>query len=105
MSNFKQMLEADRAVFLNPEEFGEEHTVEGRSITVVIDEAILVESKRAEELGLAQGDIVLFGKSEDLPDQRSAGQSLNIDGREYIVAEWRVDYGVAKIYLCQTTLG
>ena len=34
-----------------------------------------------------------------------AGQSLNVDGREYIVAEWRVDYGVAKIYLCQTTLG
>ena len=95
MSNFKQMLEADRAVFLDPEEFGEEHTVEGRSVVVVIDEAILVESKRAEELG----------KSEDLPDQRSAGQSLNVDGREYIVAEWRVDYGVAKIYLCQTTLG
>jgi len=65
------MLEADRAVFLDPEEFGEEHTVEGRSVVVVIDEAILVESKRAEELGLAQGDIVLFGQCEDLPDHRT----------------------------------
>ena len=78
MSNFKQMLEADRAVFLDPEEFGEEHTVEGRSVVVVIDEAILVESKRAEELGLAQGDIVLFGKSEDIPDRRRSGSGLLI---------------------------
>lgn len=105
MSAFKELLAKDRDIFLNLDEFGEEHTVESRRLTAVIDEAILVDAKKAEELGMAQGDIVLFGKCEDLPDRRPTGESLNVNGREYIVAAWREDYGMARIYLCQTITG
>lgn len=105
MSSFKELLAKDLDVFLNLDEFGEEHTVEGRQITAVVDEAILVDARKAEELGLAQGDIVLFGKCAELPDQRPTGESLNVDGREYIVAAWREDYGMARVYLCQTIAG
>ncbi len=101
MTNFKEMLNADRDVFLNLGEFGEEHTVEGETITAVLDEAILADSKTAEELGLTQGDLVLYAKCEDLPAQRQQGDSLNVDGRDYLIASWRVDYGMAKVYIFQ----
>ena len=88
------MLEADRDVFLNLGEFGEEHSVEGKKIPAVLDEAVLVDSKAAEDLGLTQGDLVLFA-------QRDAGESLRVDGKGFLIASWRVDYGMAKVYLVQ----
>ncbi len=97
----KEMLEADRDVFLNLGEFGEEHSVEGKKIPAVLDEAVLVDSKAAEDLGLTQGDLVLFAKCEDLPEQRDAGESLRVDGKGFLIASWRVDYGMAKVYLVQ----
>lgn len=101
MTNFKEMLNADRDVFLNLGEFGEEHSVEGKKIPAVLDEAVLVDSKAAEDLGLTQGDLVLFAKCEDLPEQRDAGESLRVDGKGFLIASWRVDYGMAKVYLVQ----
>lgn len=95
------MLKADRDVFLNLGEFGEEHVVEGKKITAVLDEAILADSKAAEDLGLTQGDLVLFAKCEDLPAERQQGESLRVDGRDYLIASWRVDYGMAKVYIFQ----
>lgn len=62
---------------------------------------ILADSKTAEELGLTQGDLVLYAKCEDLPAQRQQGDSLNVDGRDYLIASWRVDYGMAKVYIFQ----
>ena len=35
---FKDILSADRAIFMNPEEFGEVHNVGGRSMTILIDD-------------------------------------------------------------------
>ena len=66
-----------------------------------MDEAVLVDSKAAEDLGLTQGDLVLFAKCEDLPEQRDAGESLRVDGKGFLIASWRVDYGMAKVYLVQ----
>ena len=105
MSNFKETLAADLDVFLNLGEFGEEHDVEGKTIPAVLDDAVLVDSKAAAELGLAQGDLVLFAKASELPSPRPAGQALNIDGAEYNIAAWRVDCGMARVYLCQNTAG
>ena len=38
-SPFREMVKADRdAVFLNPEEFGDPHTIDGRQVMAVVDE-------------------------------------------------------------------
>ena len=100
-TDFKELLKADRDVFQNLGEFGEQHTVEGKEIAAVLDEAVLADSKTAEDLGLTRGDLVLFAKCEDLPAQRTAGESLNVDGRDYLIASWRDDYGIAKIFIFQ----
>ena len=45
--SFKAMVEADRRhTFLNLDEFGEKHTVEGRAIAAVLDDNALKERHR-----------------------------------------------------------
>lgn len=105
MSTFKDLLAADRAVFLNIDEFGETHEVEGNEIPAIVDEEILSESKNGEDLGLAAADFILNAKVEDLPPKRPAGETLNVDGKECTIIKWRVDYGMAVIYLAHQISG
>lgn len=101
--DFKKMVERDRQlVFLNIDEFGEEHKVEGRTITVVLDDNALKERQGGQELGVAESSLMLYAAVEDLPIRRPAGEGLNIDGREYIINDWSEDMGIATIALGQT---
>ena len=96
--DFKKMVADDRRlVFLNLAEFGEEHKVDGKTITVVLDDNALKERQGGQELGVAESSLMLYAAVEDLPPRRPAG-----DGREYIVNDWSEDMGVATIALGQT---
>ncbi len=97
--SFKDMLAADRAIFLNIDELGELHTVEGSQITVVIDDDKLKERQSGAEVGVAESTLLLFAYSEDLPARRAPGESINVDGREYIVDDWSEDMGIAQLAL------
>lgn len=100
--SFKEMVERDRALFLNLDEFGEEHRVEGNVITVIIDDNTLRERQGGAEVGVAGSNLLLFARVEDLPDRRGAGESINVDGREYIVDDWSEDMGIAQLALGQS---
>ncbi len=98
MSAFRDMVTADRdAVFLDLEYFGETHTVDGNEITVVIDNDEL--RKREAELGIAESDMLLFAKTEDLPAGKGSGESLNVDGRLYRITDRREDEGITSVTL------
>ena len=99
------MMAADRDVFLNLGEFGDEIVVEGQTITAVLDEETLDESKKGEDIGLAAYDCVLHARVEDLPDQRASGESLNVNGKECTIVSWRIAAGVATIYLSHQMAG
>ena len=101
MSTFKDMVQADRGIFLNIDEFGELHKVEGNDITVVIDDNTLRERQGGAEVGVAESNLLLFAYVEDLPTRRASGESINIDGREYIVDDWSENMGVAQLALRQ----
>ncbi len=105
MMSFKDMVQKDRGIFLNIDEFGEVHKVEGKQITVVIDDNRLRERQGGAEVGVAESSLLLFAYSEDLPPRREAGESINVDGREYIVDDWSEDMGVAQIALGQNRTG
>lgn len=77
------------------------HTVEGREIKVVLDDDKLVERQGGAELGVAEADLLLFAKASDLPTKKAPGSAINIDGREYIVNDWREDMGMAMVTLRQ----
>lgn len=101
MATFKEVIQADRAIFLNIDEFGEMHKVEGAEIKVVIDDNTLRERQGGAEVGVAESNLLLFAYVEDLPPRRESGESINIDGREYIVDDWSEDLGIAQLVLGQ----
>lgn len=105
MTTLKSIMAADRDIFLNSDEFGDEHEVEGRTIFAVLDEEIFGESKKGEDIGLAAYDALLCAKVEDLPQQRASGESLNVDGKECTIVSWRTDGGMASIYLSHQMTG
>lgn len=103
--SFKDMVQQDRGIFLNIDEFGEVHRVEGQNITVVIDDNTLRERQGGAEVGVAESSLLLFAYVEDLPPRREAGESINVDGREYIVNDWSEDMGIAQVALGQNRTG
>lgn len=101
--DFKAMVADDlRSTFLNLEEYGEEHRVEGKTITAVLDDDTLKERQGGQELSVAESSLLLFAAVEDLPARRPAGEGLNVDGREYIINDWREDMGLATVALGQS---
>lgn len=96
---------ADRGIFLNLDEFGDKHVIEGRTIAAVVDEEVFGESKKGEDIGLAAFDLVLYARVEDLPAQRPSGESLNVDGKECTIISWHTDAGMASVYLSHQMAG
>jgi hypothetical protein len=97
---FKDMVAADRAaVFIDPAFFGEEYRIEGKRIAIVVDTDELKERQGGQDLAVAESGTLFYAREEDLPPRRAPGQSLNINGRECIVDDWKVDMGIATVVL------
>ena len=88
-------------VFLNLDEFAEEHKVEGKKITLVMNNDQLETLKKGQILGLVEADILIFAKEEDLPTDLEPGRFLNVDGRELIVVKSGRNMGLAEVALRQ----
>jgi len=99
--SFKEYLEKDiQNVFLDPSIFGELHQIEGREVLCVLTDDVYKEGDAS--LGVIDAEMIIYATPSDLPPRKSPGASLNVDGREYIIVDWSVDAGIAKITLQQT---
>lgn len=97
---FKDEIAADLdAVFLNPEEFGEPHRVEGITITCIIDSNKGQQKSDGSMYNLAEADYTIIAKTADLPARKESGSVLNLDGRELTVASWDEQNGLTVIGL------
>lgn len=100
--SFKEQVKADiENVFLNLEEFAETHRIEGKHISIVIDNDQLVKLKQGQILGLVEADILVMGKRSDFPEDMEPGRLLNVDGREMIVTNSGTDMGLIEAALRQ----
>lgn len=106
MTGFKDMVAADRSsVFLDVDFFGEMFRVEGKFIPLVLDNDELKERQGGQDLAVAESATLFYARSEDLPPRRSAGQSLNVNGRECIIDAWAEDMGMATVVLRENIVG
>ena len=100
MSAFKDMVAADRAkTFIDPFFFGEAHTIEGKKIYIVLDTDELKERQNGQDLAVAESSTLFYALIEDLPRRRAPGETLNVNGRECIIDDWKEDAGVATVAL------
>lgn len=98
--SFKDMAAADREqVFLNVDFFGEMYRIEGKTIPIVLDTDELKVRQGGQDLAVAESATLFYARAEDLPPRRPAGQSLNVNGRECLIDDWKVDMGLATVVL------
>ncbi len=90
--SFKDCIAADVSlVFLNPREFGEPHLLNGREMTVIIDDNELQERDQFRLLGAAGGGTnykatrLVYVEKAVFGPRPALGVNLNLDGREYRV--------------------
>lgn len=112
MSAFKDMVAADiSAVFLNPDEFGEEHDLDGTICTCVISgdmtekrAAILPGGRRTPE-GLHGDYLTVCVKTADLEKIPKQGTNFRVDGKRYTVDTCTEDMGMLTITLGAYRMG
>lgn len=97
---FKDQVASDAGkVFLDLSFFGETYRIEGRDILIVIDNDELKERQGGQDLAVAESATLFYARSVDLPRRKAAGSSLNVNGRECIIDDWKEDMGMATIVL------
>ena len=87
-------------IFFILEDFGEEHIIDGKPVICVFDDDALKLRSGSNELSVSESTLLLFVKESDLP-RKVVGDDLLIDGRIYVVDDWKVNLGVAEIALHQ----
>ncbi len=104
-AGFKDLVYQDiRSVFMNPEEFGERHTVDGKVMTVVIDGNEVTErSRRQADSGRIEGvylrQIVLYAAKNEFGPLPATGRILKLDKSTYRVMDAADEGGIYSITL------
>ena len=100
MSLFRDLVASDiDSVFLNPDEFGEEHTIDGRKVTCVISEDGMMDRQGGAVAAVGQSIMTIEAKIEALPDRKGYGSELMVDGIPYMINTWDENMGMATIKL------
>ena len=96
---FKEELFEDiNNIFLNLDEFGEEHIINGKPVICMLDDDALKLRQGSNELSISDSSLLLFARKSDLP-RKVVGDDLTIDGKIYIVDDWKVNLGMAEVVL------
>lgn len=103
--SFKDMVAADiAATFIDKKFFAELYRVEGKTISIVIDNDELKERQGSQDLAVAESSTLFYASIADLPPRKAPGSNLNINGRECIIDDWKEDMGMATIVLRENIL-
>lgn len=98
--NFQDIVEQDITdVFLNFDEFGSIHSVAGKEMLVVMDDAEL--QYRNDRNGVQSGDFMFYAHVADFDRRPEAGNRLLFDGQSMFVTDCKEDMGVYTITLVQ----
>lgn len=86
-SFFKEILEQEiHSVFLNPAEFGESVTLEGRTLDAVVDRPEMAWPEADDRPGVSHRLVVLSVALSDFPDELYPGTSVTFNGERWFVA-------------------
>lgn len=100
---FKEAIQDDiKGVFLNFEEFGEYHNLNGQKTLIIIDESELTErekKKKGVDGELHNRQFLFYVASEDFGALPSPGRILNFDGKEYLITDAIDESGIYSINL------
>lgn len=98
--NFKEMLKSDLSnTFINVNEFGEMHNIDGRLLSVVVDNDHLMKRSKVEYEGVIVGDILYFINASLYGKPPKVGEVQRFDNIICEVFDIRISSGVYEIIL------
>ena len=89
-------------VFLNPKEFGEEHIVNGKPMTIMIDDNELTEREKRMKShmdGIYKKQTLVYVRALDFGPLPGIGKPIKIDGTTFIVADSLNEGGMYSLHL------
>lgn len=101
---FKECLAADLPTFLNPDEFADIHTINGKEMTVMVDENELLERDKSKLLGAPTGGLyksrrLIYVFRLEFGPRPANGTMLNLDGRQFKIVQSTEEAGILAIEL------
>lgn len=101
--SFKDIVKSDvRGVFINPDEFGELHTVNGKQMYVILDDIENVEREKRMKShmdGIYARQVFMYVASEEFGPLPPQGDIVILDKRRYKVMDATDESGVFAITL------
>lgn len=97
--NFKELLKEDLNVFINPDEFGEDHIIDNKIVNIIVDNETLKDRNRKEYDGIVQAEILYFAKKENLLKEPIPESVQMFDGIPYIIFDEKLDEGIYEVIL------
>lgn len=104
--NFKDIIRADnKRVFLNPQEFGEEHQIAGRRMNIIIDDIEMVEREKRQNgmqsyrQGVYKKQILFYVLKEEFGPLPAVGRSLTLDDTTYLITDAINEDGIYSVSL------
>ncbi len=86
-------------VFLSEDDFGGKHIVNHKEIICMFDDDKLTERQGSNELAVSDSSALLFANSSDLPTRMPNGSRIEIDGKIYVIDDWKENLGMSEIVL------
>lgn len=101
MDTFKDILHQDiKQTFLNPEEFGEEHTVNGTTMVIVSDDLEIIEREKKMKSnmdGMYARQVFFYVSADDFGPLPAQGGIIDLDGMKYVVVDATDEAGMYGI--------
>lgn len=90
-------------VFINTDDFCDEHLIEGVKVNCSIDNDEMASLSGGEEFGIGESVLRVFAKTEDLSgaglSYEGYGSHIEVDGQIYTVTSWFENKGMTEIRL------
>lgn len=100
---FKELMRRDaKATFLSPAEFGEEHTVNGKKMRIIMDDNELTERKKRMQShmdGMHMKQTLVYVGALDYGPLPGAGKRCVIDGVQFTITDSLNEGGVYSLHL------
>lgn len=101
--NFKELVAQDtKKVFINPEEFGEEHEIDGKTVMVIIDNNEQIERQKritSNSNGIFLKEVLFYVEEESFGNLPSIGRIMRFDKKSYTVTDAINENGIFSISL------
>ncbi len=99
--SFKELVQKDVGdVFLRLDEFGDTHIIDGKEMTVLIDDNEIIEREKKMKSnmdGVYVRQKLIYVKAEEFGSLPAIGRAIMFDGKRYLVLESIDEQGVYSI--------